>query len=132
MCSNIEGTFFVRPSMGALFIFGERLMKIAIVGSRTVSCVELDAFVSADDEIVSGGALGVDRCAAEYARAHGLPLVEFLPQYERYGRAAPIVRNRQIVDYADKVVAFWDGKSKGTQSVIAYAKKMGKECIVVF
>ena len=55
----------------------------------------------------------------------------FLPEYERYGRAAPIVRNKQIVDYADKIVAFWDGSSKGTLSVIRYAQKLGKECVIV-
>jgi len=74
--------------------------------------------------------VGVDRCAAAYARQHGIQLTEFLPEYERYGRAAPIVRNRKIVDYADKVVIFWDGRSKGTLSVIKYAQKVGKVCEV--
>ena len=107
-------------------------MKIAVVGSRSVTKIDLDAYVYEGDEIVSGGAAGVDRLAAEVAKEKGLTLVEFLPQYHRYGRAAPIVRNKQIVDYADRVIAFWDGKSKGTQSVIAYAKKVGKECKVIF
>lgn len=106
-------------------------MKIAVVGSRSVTKINLDAYVGEGDEIVSGGAAGVDRLAAEVAKEKGLTLVEFLPQYDRYGRAAPIVRNAQIVDYADRVIAFWDGKSKGTQSVIVYAKKVGKECKVI-
>ncbi len=106
-------------------------MRIAIVGSRTITDVELSHYVSAEDEIVSGGAAGVDRCAAAYARAHGLVLTEFLPQYERYGRGAPHVRNRKIVDYADKIIAFWDGRSKGTGSVIQYAKRIGKPCETV-
>ena len=54
-----------------------------------------------------------------------------MPEYERYGRGAPIVRNKQIVDYADEVVAFWDGKSKGTLSVIKYCEKTGKRCRVL-
>ena len=106
-------------------------MKIAIVGSRTISTVSLDGFVFEGDEIVSGGAVGVDSFAAEYARAHGLLLTEFLPNYKDYGRAAPIVRNKSIVDYADKVVVFWDGSSRGALSVIKYAKKVGKPCEVV-
>ena len=106
-------------------------MKIAIVGSRTIRAVNLDGFVFAGDEIVSGGAVGVDSFAAEYARAHGLPLTEFLPNYKEFGRAAPIVRNKRIVDYADKVVVFWDGSSRGALSVIKYAKKVGKPCEVV-
>ena len=84
-------------------------MKIAIVGSRMIGAVDISRYVSRGDEIVSGGAAGVDRCAAEYARKNGLPLTEFLPQYERYGRAAPLVRNRSIVDYAEKVIAFSRG-----------------------
>lgn len=70
-------------------------------------------------------------CAAEYAKEKGIKLTVFLPQYERYGRAVPIVRNKEIVDYADKIIAFWDGKSKGTLSVIKYAEKTGKTCEVI-
>ena len=106
-------------------------MKIAIIGSRNVTVSDFGAYESENDEIVTGGAVGVDRCAAAYARQNGLRLTEFLPQYERYGRAAPIVRNRQIVDYADKVIAFWNGRSKGTWSVIRYADKAGKPCEIV-
>lgn len=106
-------------------------MKIAIVGSRSITVSNMEKYVSADDEIVSGGAKGVDFCAAEYAKRNGIRLTEFLPQYERYGRAAPLIRNKQIVDYADKVIVFWNGSSKGALSVINYAKKAGKACEVV-
>ena len=106
-------------------------MKIAIIGSRSITMANIDAYVSNNDEIVSGGAAGVDSCAAKYARRTGLKLTEFLPQYDKYGRAAPIVRNKEIVDYADKVVAFWDGRSKGTLFVIKYAQKTGTPCIIV-
>ena len=106
-------------------------MKIAIIGSRGISEVDLGKYVTDGDEIISGGAVGVDMCAAKYAKSKGIKLVEILPEYERYGRAAPIVRNKKIVDLADKIVAFWDGKSKGTLSVIKYAEKVGKPCEVV-
>ena len=106
-------------------------MRIAIVGSRNVTVDSLAEFVTNHDEIVSGGAVGVDQCAANYAKEHGLKLTEFLPEYEKYGRAAPIMRNKIIVDYADKIIAFWDGKSKGTLSVIKYAEKQGKPCEVI-
>ncbi|MBR2970179.1 MAG: hypothetical protein IKC48_00035 [Clostridia bacterium] len=106
-------------------------MKIAVVGSRSVTVADMDRYISACDEIVSGGAVGVDSCAAEYAKKQGIKLTVFLPQYERYGRVAPIVRNKEIVDYADKIVAFWNGRSKGTLSVINYAKKIGKPCEVI-
>lgn len=106
-------------------------MKIAVIGSRTLTVDNIGEYVSDCDEIVSGGATGIDTCAAEFAKNNDKKLTVFLPEYKRYGRAAPIVRNKQIVDYADKVVAFWDGASKGTLSVIEYAKKTGKPCQIV-
>ena len=109
----------------------EIFMKIAVIGSRDINVADIGKYIADGDEIVSGGAVGVDTCAAEYAKKNGLKLTVFLPQYERYGRAAPIVRNKQIVDYADKVVAFWNGSSKGTLSVIKYAQKTGKACEIV-
>lgn len=78
------------------------------------------------DEIVSGGARGIDSCAASYARANEIKLTEFLPDYDSFGKSAPILRNKQIVEYADEVIAFWDGISRGTAFVIKYAKQMGK------
>lgn len=106
-------------------------MKLAIVGSRSLANIMLEPYVWKEvEEIVSGGAVGVDSCAAEYAKRNGIKLTEFFPEYERYGRAAPLVRNRAIVDYADKIIAFWDGKSPGTLSVIKYAKKTGKNVTV--
>lgn len=102
-------------------------MKVAIVGSRNLTNIAIEEYIFENvEEIVSGGAAGVDFCAAEYAKNKGLKLTEFLPEYNHYGRAAPIVRNREIVDYADKIIVFWNGSSKGTLSVIEYAKKVKK------
>ena len=106
-------------------------MKIAVIGSRGITVTNLSDYVTGATEIASGGAAGVDTCAAEYAEKKRLKLTVFLPEYERYGRGAPIVRNKKIVDYADSVVAFWDGKSKGTFSVVKYAEKTGKPCKIV-
>jgi hypothetical protein len=57
----------------------------------------------------------------------GLELIVFRPDYKRYGRGAPIVRNKQIVQESDLVLAFWDGKSRGTKSSIDFAKNAGKK-----
>ena len=102
-------------------------MKLAIIGSRNIKVIDIDRSITEKpDEIVSGGTIGVDTCASEFARKNGLKLTEFLPDYNKYGNAAPIVRNKQIVDYADKILIFWDGSSKGTLSVIKYSKKTNK------
>ncbi|MBE6548001.1 MAG: DUF2493 domain-containing protein, partial [Ruminococcaceae bacterium] len=82
-------------------------------------------------EIVSGGAKGIDTDAETFAKENNIKTTVFLPDYSRYGRGAPILRNYQIVDYADEVLAFWDGKSKGTKSVIDYCKKQDKKVTVV-
>ena len=110
-------------------------MKIAIIGSRKLNIERerIVGYIPFDcEEIVSGGAEGVDRSDADFARERGIAHREFLPQYDKYGRGAPIVRNRKIVDYADEVIAFWDGSSRGTLSVIEYCKKAGKPCRVIF
>ena len=107
-------------------------MKIAVIGSREIDNIDLAKHLPAEcDEIVSGGARGVDSLAADYARSHGLKLTEFLPNYEAFGRSAPIIRNRTIVDYADGVIAFWDGTSRGTAYVINYCNKTGKPVKIV-
>ena len=99
-------------------------MKVAVVGSRNLTINNLGDYLPEDTtEIISGGARGIDRCAREYAKSHNIKLTEFLPEYERYGRSAPLKRNLQIIRCADMVLAFWDGKSHGTRFVIENCKK---------
>ena len=106
-------------------------MKVAVIGSRGLYVPNLADYLPPETtEIVSGGARGVDSSAAQYARAQGLKLTEFRPNYDVYGKGAPLVRNREIVNYADLVLAFWDGKSRGTKMVIDTCKKSGKEIMV--
>ncbi len=103
-------------------------MKLAVVGSRSLNVSCLEDFIPSDvDEIVSGGAAGVDTCAREYARRNGKKLTEFFPDYKRYGKLAPLYRNIQIIEYADEVIAFWDGKSTGTKYVIDNCMKTGRK-----
>ncbi len=107
-------------------------MKIAVIGSRRIARIDCGKIgAHAGDVIVSGGARGVDSLAAAYARANSLALVEHKPDYRRYGKAAPHVRNDLIVADADRVVAFWDGKSRGTKSTIDKALKHGKRVDIV-
>lgn len=101
-------------------------MKVAVVGSRNLWVDDLGKYLpDGVTEIISGGARGVDTCAREYAIAHGIKLTEFLPDYDRYGRVAPLYRNITIIEHADLVMAFWDGKSRGTKFVIDKCKERG-------
>lgn len=112
-------------------------MKIAIVGSREPGNInfakELEKRINiqSGDTIISGGAKGIDSLAAEYATAHGLALVEIRPNYTKNGRGATFIRNREIVDNADMVVAFWNGTSKGTKYTIDYANKKGVTTLII-
>lgn len=99
-------------------------MKAAVIGSRGLHVNHLEDYLPEGvTEIVSGGAQGIDTCAKDYALRHELKLTEFLPEYEKYGRGAPLRRNITIIEYADLVLAFWDGKSRGTKYVIDNCKK---------
>jgi hypothetical protein len=103
-------------------------MKVAVIGSRNLTVENLGQYLPEETtEIVSGGAKGMDTCAREYASVKGLKLTEFLPEYKKYGRGAPLKRNLQIIDYADCVLAFWDGQSGGTKYVIENCKKRNKK-----
>ena len=106
------------------------MSRIAIVGSRSLHAwVDVSNFVQSlpeDDEIVSGGAFGVDTDAASAAVVHHRKLVEFKPDYFKHGQTAPFVRNQEIAEYADRCVAFWDGKSRGTLDTVRRFKKLGK------
>ena len=99
-------------------------MRVAVIGSRGLHVENLEDYLPKDTtEIVSGGARGVDTSAREYALKHGLKLTEYLPEYGKYGRGAPLRRNIAIIEHADLVLAFWDGISKGTKYVIDNCKK---------
>ena len=107
-------------------------MKVAVVGSRGLSVSNLGDYLPKETtEIISGGAKGVDTSARLYAQANGIKLTEFLPDYEKYpGKIAPLKRNILIIEAADLVLAFWDGKSRGTKFVIDKCHEMGRTLIV--
>lgn len=108
-------------------------MRIAIVGSRnlTVSMETLEKVLPwYTDEILSGGAKGIDACAKQYAKMKNMKYIEYLPEYEKYGRSAPLVRNIKLIVDSPMVYAFWDGKSRGTKYVISNCRKMGIPCKV--
>ncbi len=101
-------------------------MKVVIIGSRNLKVDNLAPYLPSNTtEIVSGGARGVDHCAREYALTHGIKFTEFLPDYPKYGHHAPLLRNQSIIEYADIVLAFWDGSSHGTKYVIETCQKRG-------
>lgn len=107
-------------------------VRAIVCGGRNFNdrklCFEsLDRYLSEykDLEIVSGHARGADSLGEEYAKLHGLKLSIFKADWEQYGKSAGAIRNRQMLRYASKetpvVIAFWDGKSRGTKNMIDQA-----------
>lgn len=81
--------------------------------------------------VVSGGAKGVDAYAESGARAAGLLVVVHPADWDRYGKSAGPRRNALIVADCDVLLAFWDGKSRGTADSILKAHAAGKAVVVV-
>ena len=101
-------------------------MKVAVIGSRSL-LIDPSIFIPENIScIISGGANGIDSLVENYADKHNILKCIYRPEYHKYGRNAPLMRNKTIVDEADLIIALWDGKSSGTKYTIAYAKKLKK------
>ena len=103
-------------------------MKLAIVGSRTIETLNLNDYIKdKPDCIISGGAKGVDTIAWKWAVDNNVEVIVYRPDYNKDGKFAALKRNDIIIEKADKILAFWNGKSTGTKYVIDNAKKLNKE-----
>ena len=107
-------------------------MKVLIAGSRSISDFDLSRYIPTGTElIITGGATGVDTIAEAYADKHKISKLIIRPEYSRYGKAAPLKRNEQMVDMADFVIVIWDGASKGALYTANYAKKKNKAVQII-
>ena len=107
-------------------------MKVIIAGSRSVMDPGQVAVAIHDSrfivsEVVSGTARGVDRMGEAYAERRGIPVRRFPADWDRFGRAAGMIRNAEMAKYADALVAVWDGRSKGTDNMITTMRSLGKQ-----
>ena len=105
-------------------------MKVIIAGSRLFNDYNLlkkhcDKILSnqIEVEIVSGTANGADKLGERYAKEKGYPIKRFPANWSELGKKAGYIRNEQMAIYADSLIAFWDGESKGTKHMIELAKK---------
>ena len=113
-------------------------MKIIIAGTRDFSDYplmkeECDRILQEyeDIEIVSGGARGADKMGEFYAKERGYPVKLFPADWNRLGKSAGYARNKQMAQYADALIAFWDGKSSGTNHMINLAKENNLDVHVI-
>lgn len=109
-------------------------MKYAIIGSRDFT--DYETFRATLDTVpditcvVSGGARGADSMAERYANEKGLPTEIYPADWALHGKAAGHIRNRDIIEAADKVIAFWDLQSKGTKGALQIADSLHKPFVV--
>lgn len=128
-------------------------MKLAIIGSRNFNDYTLlkevlynhygetrvrqDLYgridtIYAFDEIISGGAKGADSLGAQFAKEKNFKLTEFLPDWDKHGKAAGFIRNEDIIKNCDEVLSFWDGLSRGTANSLSIAKRLKKPTLVIY
>lgn len=106
-------------------------MKLIVAGGREFTnyshlseCIEVN-FDLLDLEIVSGCARGADALGIKFAEENDIPLTKFPADWDRHGKSAGYIRNAEMADYADSLLAFWDGRSRGTKHMIDLARKKG-------
>ena len=111
--------------------------KVIVAGGRDFDNYEFlkekldETFESLGDmdahpiEILSGMADGADTLGIKYAKEHKLTMVLYPANWDKYPRMGGILRNMNMLVTATHLVAFWDGKSHGTQHMIEIAKEKG-------
>lgn len=109
-------------------------MIVAVVGGRDFNNYQLlkdtlDRFEIT--KIVSGGAIGADSLAEKYAKEKNIETLIIKPDWVKFGRSAGMVRNTDIVNNSEIIIAFWNGSSKGTSDTITKAKKINKKTIII-
>ena len=111
-------------------------MVLAIIGSRSFNDMELleeklSEYVGKATRVVSGGAKGADSLAERWAFRYGCDLSIHLPDWKKHSKKAGFIRNIEIINECDECVAFWDGKSRGTQHSIFMCNKLNKKVTIV-
>lgn len=105
-------------------------MKVIIAGSRSLAghphlvgrAVQESGFADIT-EVVSGTARGIDQLGEEWAKLNGKKVTRFPADWKRLGKQAGFARNRQMAEYADALIAIWDGYSHGTKHMIQVMKE---------
>jgi len=114
--------------MDILCIFGSRSLD-----DKEQIFKELDAIYSGKlpDEVISGGAKGIDTIARLWAEKRGIKFTEFPADWQQFGKPAGMIRNKRMAEYATNFVGFWDGQSVGTKGMMDIIRRTGKEWLTV-
>lgn len=110
-------------------------MRVIIAGSRSarnyLDCIRaVDAARFEITEVISGTAAGADRLGERYAEENGITLRKFPADWSKHGKSAGYIRNQEMADNADALIALWDGESRGTKHMMDIAQKKGLQIYV--
>ena len=115
------------------------MIKVIIAGGRNFDdfnrlCQVCDEFLQDQNkvEIVSGAYKGADLLGERYAAERNHPIKQFPANWRRYGKSAGLKRNAEMAAYADELIAFWDGESKGTKNMFDLATQAGLNVKIIY
>ena len=113
-------------------------MKLIVAGSREFNNYDLlkksiqENFQRWEiEEIVSGTARGADTLGEQFAKEYDIPIKQFPANWDLYGKSAGYRRNAEMANYADALIAFWNGESKGTMHMINLAKEKNLKVVII-
>ena len=115
-----------KPPIFRLIVAGGRNFNDYSIVEYTLDCLIYAEYDDKRVEIVSGMAKGADKLGVRFAESNDIPLHKFPADWKRFPRMAGFIRNEQMGNFADALVAFWDGESNGTRHMIEYMKKLKK------
>lgn len=116
------------------------MIKICVNGSRGFNDpdlmdkhlrIRIPSGLEGDFRLILGGAKGADTLAKKWAQINNVEFIEILPDWNKHGKRAGILRNIEMIDISDELISFWDGSSPGTKHAIEYAKSKGLKVSVV-
>ena len=117
------------------------MKKIVVAGTRSFNdyntaesyiknCLEKEN-LNEPITFISGGCRGADLLGEKYAEKYGYPIEIHTAEWNKYGRAAGPIRNKEMAQTADIIICFWDRKSKGTKSLIEFAQSLNKTVYIM-
>lgn len=110
-------------------------MRVIIAGSRDITSYDFVCEAIKESgfhitEVVSGTARGVDQLGERWAKDNGVPVIYFPADWNKFGKSAGYLRNLDMGNYGDALIACWDGKSKGTGHMVDIMSNLGKEIYI--
>lgn len=105
-------------------------MRTIIAGSRSIDSIDAVRVAVSfcgwiPSVVISGCAAGVDLLGEQWAKENGIPIEKFPAEWNKFGKSAGPIRNGQMANAAEALIAVWDGSSSGTKNMIEQATKKG-------